>query len=154
MVGTNNLRQKYISSRSDVENVFKILRGKVDTIRLIRNDIKITLLPVLPTRLSSMNRSIESYNSMLFTHFISSGLYFNVNMPTKHDIREFFDSDLLLKKAFLRNSPNDAVHLNSKGLIEIAFVIKSQIFSGYRRKSSGGPKGSASKAGSGKGNKT
>ena len=77
-------------------------------------------------------------------------------MPTMNDIEKFFDSDNLLNRAFLRNSTNqnDAVHLNSRGLIEIAFVIKSQIFLGYRRKSAGGPKALAPKASSGQGNQT
>ena len=154
MVGTNNMRQKYISSKSDTDIVFNTLREKIDTIRCIRKDIKVILLPVLPTRLSGMNRPIQYYNSILFRHFISSGLYFNVNMPTMHDIKEFFDSDSLLNRAFLRNSVNDAVHLNSRGLIEIASVIKYQIFNGYRRKSGGGAKASAPKAGSGRGSKT
>ena len=69
-------------------------------------------------------------------------------------LKSFFDSDLLLNRELLRNTVNDAVHLNSRGLIEIASVIKSQIFNGYRRKSGGGPKGSAPKAGSVWGSKT
>ena len=156
MVGTNNLRQRYISSRADVNIVFENLKEKIDTIRLIRKDIKIILLPVLPTRLSGMNRQIQHFNYIVFNYFISSGLYFNVSMPTMNDIEKFFDSDNLLNRAFLRNSTNqnDAVHLNSRGLIEIAFVIKSQIFLGYRRKSAGGPKALAPKASSGQGNQT
>ena len=154
LVGTNNLRQNYISSKSDIDIVFETLRDKIDTIRCIRKDIKIILLPVLPTRLTGMNRAIQCYNSILFRHFISSGLYFNVSMPTRHDIKDFFDDEFLLNRAFLRNSVNEAVHLNSRGLIEIASIIKSQIFNGYRRKSSGGTKGSAPKAVSGQGSQT
>ena len=75
-------------------------------------------------------------------------------MPTRHDIKEFFDNESLLNRAFLRNSVNEAVHLNSRGLIEIASVIKSQIFSGYRRKSGGGSRTSAPKASSGRGSIT
>ena len=154
MVGTNNMRQTYISSKSDIDIVFDTLRDKIDTIRCIRKDIKIIPLPVLPTQLAGMNRAIQSYNGILFRHFISSGLYFNVSMPARHDIKDFFDNEFLLNRAFLRNSVNDAVHLNSRGLIEIASIIKSQIFSGYRRKSSGGTKASAPKAGSGRGSIT
>ena len=90
MVGTNNMRQKYISSKSDVDIVFETLKEKIDTIRFLKKDIKIILLPVLPTRLPGMNRPIQHYNSILFRHFIPSGLYFNVNMPTMHDTKEFF----------------------------------------------------------------
>ena len=154
MVGTNNLRQRSISGRSDVNVVFDTLKEKIDNIRYIRKDIVIIILPVLPTRLSGMNRPIQYYNSLLFKHFISSGLYFNVKMPTIHDINEFFDGDLLLNRAFLRNSTNDAIHLNSRGLIEIANIIKSQVFNGYRRKPGGGPRSSAPKAVGGQGGQT
>ena len=75
-------------------------------------------------------------------------------MPTMHEIEQFFDSDMLLNKTFLRNSVNEAIHLNSRGLIEIASIIKSQINNRYPRKSGGGPKSSAHKAGSGLGSKT
>ena len=143
MVGTNNLWPKYIASRSDVEQVFEMVRDKIDVIRYIRKDIKIVLLPVLPTRLSGMNRQIYWFNSRLFEHFISSGLYFNVSMPS---IDEFFDSDYLLKKTYLRNSQNDAVHLNSKGLAEIAGIIKMQIFSRYNRRKDGRPYSTATRA--------
>ena len=143
MAGTNNLWPKYISSRSDVEQVFETVRDKIDAIRYIRKDIKIVLLPVLPTRLSGMNRQIHWFNTMLFEHFISSGLYFNVSMPS---IKEFFDSDYLLKKTYLRNSQNDAVHLNSQGLAEIARIIKMEIFSRYNRRKDGKPYSTATKA--------
>ena len=73
-------------------------------------------------------------------------------MPSSID--EFFDSDYLLKKTYLRNSQNDAVHLNSQGLAEIAQIIKMQIFSRYNRRKDGKPYSSVTKAGSDRGGAT
>ena len=152
LVGTNNLWPKNISDRSDINKIADTMKTKIDIIRRFRKDIKIVLLPVLQTRLGGMNRQIHYYNNMIFDLFISSGHYFNISMPS---LGEFVDQDYLLKRDFLRNSPNDAVHLNSYGLSLIVQIIKSVIIRGYRRKSDpGGPKSSASKAGSSQGNTT
>ena len=131
LAGTNNLWPKNVSNRADICKVFETLRDKIDVIRQFRKDIKIVLLPVLPTRLGGMNRQIHCYNTMVFEHFISSGMYFNVSMPSTY---EFCDHEYLLRKEFLRNSANDAVHLNSYGLSRLAQLIKSQIFGRYSRR--------------------
>ena len=146
LAGTNNLWPKHISDRTDITKIVDDMQSKIDVIRRFRKNIKIVLLPVLHTRLAGMNRQIHCYNNMIFDRFISSGHYYNVNMPS---LREFVDQEYLLNTDFLRNKPNDAVHLNSFGLSTLAQIIKSQIIKGYRRKSEGGPKRSASKAGSG-----
>lgn len=147
--GTNNLWPKYVSDKTDIINLADTLKNKVDVIRKFRKDIKIVLLPVLPTRLSGMNRQIHYYNNIVFDRFISSDDYFNISMPS---VLEFVDKDYLLNKDFHRNKDNDAVHLNSFGLSMIAQVIKSVLIKGYRRgPDNGRHRGSATRASSGRG---
>ena len=48
--GTNNLRENIISCKDDVEKVRQTLHNKIMSIKSIRKDVKIIVLPVLPTR--------------------------------------------------------------------------------------------------------
>ena len=122
LVGTNDLREKFISDRGDIIRVVDTLREKVDTIRQLRRNAKIVLLPVLPTRYSNMNRGIQCYNDMLYEHFILSRQYFNVVMT---GVREYFDDEYLLRKELVRS--NDATHLNHYGVARVACTILSAI---------------------------
>ena len=127
MAGTNDLRPKYVSNRADVQRVVDTVRDKIDIILSLRKNIKIVLLPVLPTRLNGMNRQIHCYNRMLYDYFILGGSNFNISMPALH---EFFDNEYLLRKGLART--DDAIHLNSSGLAKLAKIIKTHIL-GERR---------------------
>lgn len=127
MVGTNNLREGYVSGVKDVKHVLDILEDKICIIRRITKDIRIVLLPVLPTCLPGMNRSIQLYNAMMYDRFISSGCYLNILMPAMCEIGIFFDRDMLLKRHFARDG-KDPIHLNVKGIAHIVRVIKRQVF--------------------------
>ena len=128
MAGTNDLRPSNVSNTSDVQQLVGTLKNKVDVLLAIRKNIKVVLLPVLPTRLTGMNHLIFTYNSTIHDYFITRGACFNISMPSTN---QFFDRDYMLQKQFLRRS-DDAIHLSSKGLAVLAKIIKTHIL-GYRR---------------------
>ena len=122
--GTNNLRGNNISCRADVEKVRQTLHNKLMCIENVRKDFKITVLPVLPTRYSEMNRQIGYYNRMLYEMFVTSGSYFNVTLPR---VLEFVDIENLLRRDLVRTG--DAIHLNERGISVFAQCIKKAILS-------------------------
>ena len=117
------MRNKYISCRDDIANVAKSFHQKIDAIQKIRKDIKIIIIPVLPTRLADMNRHVVCYNRMLHQRYVDSCSRFNIKLP---GIYEFLDHQGLLRRDFARD--NDYVHLNPLGLSRLAFEIKNSIF--------------------------
>ena len=122
VVGTNNLRSKYISCKDDISNVFKCFQEKINIIKKLRKDIKIIIIPVLPTRLVDMTRNVACYNRMLY-QYVGSCPYFNIKLP---GIYEFLDRQELLRRDFAAEA--DYVHLNSLGVSRLAFNIKNAIF--------------------------
>ena len=122
VVGTNNLRSKYISCKDDISNVFKSFQEKINVITKLRKNIKIIIIPVLPTRLVDMTRNVVCYNRMLL-QYVGSSPYFNIKLP---GIYEFLDKQELLRRDF--TVEGDSIHLNSLGLSCLAFDIKNAIF--------------------------
>ena len=123
VVGTNDLRNKYISCKEDISKVLNCFDEKVRAIKELRKDIKLIIIPVLPTRLVDMNRHIICYNNMLYQNFIDSNTYFRIKIP---GVYEFLDRQDLLRRDFVL--VGDYIHLNELGLSRIAFVIKNAIF--------------------------
>ena len=122
VTGTNNLRSKYISSRADIVKVHQTLQDKICAIQGIRNDIKITIMPVLPTRLREMNRPIMCYNRMIYDKFVHAETHFNIKMG---NVCEFLDDEQLLRRDLSRTG--DAIHLNDRGISVFVPCIKNLI---------------------------
>ena len=122
VTGTNNLRSNVISCRADVEKVCQTLQEKIAGIRRIRKDVLITIVPVLPTKFSDMNRQIRCYNTMLYEMFISTGTNFNIKLP---GLYEFLDRDRLLRCDLSRTG--DGIHLNGRGISVLVLRIKKAI---------------------------
>ena len=146
VVGTNNLRSKYISNKDDVSKVATTFNNKISIIQKLRKDIKIIVIPVLPTRLSTMNQHIVCYNKMLHQQYVAACNNFNVRLP---GLYEFLDGEYLLRRDYTR--ANDPIHLNGLGLSCLASLIKNTIFNrsvGHIKKnSSGGINGRSSSGG-------
>ena len=122
VIGTNNLRRGLVSSNNDVDKIVQTLSERVDVISTIRPDIKIKLMPVLPTRYAGMNHHIMYYNRTVYKRFIMSGANFNISMPS---VEEFLDSNVLLRIELTRRG--DAIHLGDRGLSIFANCIKHSI---------------------------
>ena len=120
--GTNNLRENNISCKADLEKIRQTLHNKIMSIKSIRKDFKIIVLPVLPTRYSEMNRNIGCYNRMLYEMIVRSGYYFNVRLA---NVWEFVDREYLLRRDLVRTG--DAIHLNERGISVFAQCIKNTI---------------------------
>ena len=120
--GTNNLREGNISCKADVEKVRQTLHNKIMSIKSVRKDVKIIVLPVLPTRYSEMNRNIGCYNRIIYEMIVKSGYYFNVRLA---NVWEFVDGEYLLRRDLVRTG--DAIHLNERGISVFAQCIKNNI---------------------------
>ena len=148
VVGTNNLRRGHVSNTGDIDKIVQSLAEKIAEIEKIRKDIKIKLMPVLPTRYAEMNRHIMYFNRKIYARFIMSGENFNISIPGVH---EFVDNDNLIRDKLTR--PGDAIHLNDRGLSIFASCIKSSILpfpgravGGDRKRSQGPSQGRGSRA--------
>ena len=122
VTGTNNLRCENISSRADIVKIFQTLQQKISAIQGIRNNIKITIMPVLPTRFREMNRQIMCYNRMVYDKFVHAQTYFNIKMA---NLCEFLDREQLLRRDLSRRG--DAIHLNDRGISVFVPCIKNLI---------------------------
>ena len=134
IAGTNDLRSQYVSNTGDIDKVVQCLADKISMIEKIRKDIKIRLMPVLPTRYSDMNRHIMYYNRKVLSRFILSGTNFNISMP---NVCQFLDQDGLLRTELTRTG--DAIHLNERGLAMFACNVKYSILP-FPRKVGKGPR--------------
>ena len=123
IVGTNNLRNGNIASKDDVSKVFKCFDEKIRILQKLRKDIKIIIIPVLPSRFSDMNQHIVCYNRMLFMKYIATRSSFKIKLPALY---EFLDEQRLLRRDLTRDG--DYIHLNTLGLSRLAKVIKDAIF--------------------------
>ena len=122
MCGTNDLRCEYIKSESDIHCLVDQLKDKLYEIKQLCPESKIFVIPVLPSRISKMNRNIECYdmlvNQMLLSLFPDiwyEGIY------------GFLDNQNKLSLRLTR--PNDDIHLGTGGISKLVRYIKTCVFS-------------------------
>ena len=83
---------------------------------------KITVLPVLPTRLNEMNQNILFFNKCvadMLRHCFND----NVLFP---GIYQFLDRSGLLAAKFTRT--NDLYHLGDRGIAQLVSIIKQSVY--------------------------
>ena len=122
--GTNNLRPENIHHKTQINKLVEDLRLKVMQIGKISPKSKITVLPVLPTRLNEMNQNILFFNKCvadMLRHCFND----NVLFP---GIYQFLDRSGLLAAKFTRT--NDLYHLGDRGIAQLVSIIKQSV---YRR---------------------
>jgi hypothetical protein len=120
--GTNDLRVDNIQHPSQIHRIADTLLHKLFQIKKLCPKAKITVMPVLPTKIPKMNRNIMQYNRliepMLARHFRDAIWYPNV--------LGFLDKKNLLSEEFTRNG--DTIHLGDKGMAKYVRCVKFWVF--------------------------
>ena len=119
--GTNDLRTEYINNKSQIHQVVDCLRHKVTQIKQLCPTSKITVMPVLPTRLPEMNRNISLYNYTVdvMLHECFPEVWF----PSVHN---FLDETSLLSVGLTR--ANDSIHLGNRGIAKFVSTMKQCVY--------------------------
>ena len=130
LCGINDIRHNNISSRSEVHSVFTSLKAKIEIISQVNPRAKIFVCPLLPTRITDINRKVSYFNSLLVNDLLSS----NFNVSIVPGFRDFADQSGLLTTKYCRRR-GDALHLNNNSGVHIlANKIKTAIFDRKKRR--------------------
>ena len=128
MVGINNLKGSNISP-ADVENLYSKYEGKILEIEKLKWRCKIFVVPVLPTKLVTVNRKIIKFNDFILGDLLQS---FNSVWIVGGSAR-FLDRESDLLSESLSKHRGDPLHINSAGVGMLVRFIKDAIF--QRKKS-------------------
>ena len=129
MVGTNNLKASTISV-AHVKSIYSKYKGKIAEIKKLNKKCKIFVVPVLPTKLMTVNRKIIRFNDFIFDDLARS---FEC-VSTVEGSAQFLDRDSGLLSESLSRYRGDPLHINSAGVGMLVTFIKNAIF--QRKKSS------------------
>ena len=119
--GTNDLRPV---EKPDIDKLSHVLLEKTRQVRLLNPRSKVIIMPVLPTRDTSMNRNIMAFNRSVLAWFK------RLNDPYTcfPSVCEFLDRSELLDRKLARPS-GDTIHLGNSGICKLVYIIKSTIYS-------------------------
>ena len=131
MCGINNIKVGSIRNQSGIQNVYTILKSKIQSISKLNNKAKIFICPILPTKSRELNKKALYFNQLIFNDLVMC----NFRVSVVHGFNDFVDpADTLLSRNYSKPHMNDLLHLNEKGVKLLAKNIKSSIF---QRKKSG-----------------
>jgi hypothetical protein len=119
--GTNNLRNGCIRDNSDIVELVESYQVKLASIKQLAPNIKVFVVPVLPSRNVNMNRNITCFNKQLDN--MLQHCYPDVWFPGVHG---FLDKRNLLSLRLCRES--DEIHLGEKGVAQFVRSMKLWIF--------------------------
>ena len=131
--GTNDLRCTEVSSDNQIHDLVDKLYEKLAIIKQLCPKANIFVVPVLPSRISAMNRNIMMYNRLVakmlaksFPSISFRGMY------------SFLDNHGLLKSKLTRN--NDTIHLGPRGISLYVSLMKLHVFQTMKMGQLNGPK--------------
>ena len=119
--GTNDLRCTEVTSDNQIYELVNTLHGKLALIKQLCPKAKIFVVPVLPSRISAMNRNIMMYNNLAAKMLAKS--FPSISF---RGVYGFLDNYGLLKSKLTRN--NDTIHLGPKGISLYVSLMKQYVF--------------------------
>ena len=119
--GTNDLRCTEISSDSQIFQLVDQLKDKLTSVKQLCPKANIFVVPVLPSRISAMNRNIMMYNQL-----VAKMLAKNFPSISFRGVYSFLDNHGLLKSKLTRN--NDTIHLGPRGISLYVSLMKLHVF--------------------------
>ena len=119
--GTNDLRCTEIISDNQIYELVNTLHGKLALIKQLCPKAKIFVVPVLPSRISAMNRNIMMYNNLAAKMLAKS--FPSISF---RGVYGFLDNYGLLKSKLTRN--NDTIHLGPRGISLYVSLMKQYVF--------------------------
>ena len=126
--GINDLRpgNANFDRAVDVNGLCNELQEKVNTISKLKGNINIFISPVLPCRVDKYNRRAIALNKLIRSNITDSNY-----RCTLLDVSTFCDRSYRTDSLDVSYSRGDAVHLNNRGTIKLATIIKNNIFLKY-----------------------
>ena len=121
--GINDLVNCQLSGPNDVKKIFKQYKAKIDHILALKQNINIFICPLLPTRSIFLVKAVNLFNSLLWSEIIEKNY-----RCTLLAITGLSDDSGLLEYKY---SKGDRLHLNFKGRVFLAMLIKKTIFLKY-----------------------
>ena len=122
--GINNIKNR----RADVPECANKLIKKVETIRHLCPKSKVTINPILPTKLDYLNARAKQFNEIIFDYMDAQRDHFlrRLNFNVFADVNCNF-----LKKELGRFNNYDTIHLGSSGIKLLVKLVKEHVC-GYR----------------------
>lgn len=116
--GINDIRQN-----KPVEMCVDELTNKLDQICSLCPSSRVTVSPILPTRLTHLNQKALKFNELLF-YYVN-----NINSRVGSlDFNCFLDKDNLLDRKYGRyRNQSDPIHLGSTGIFTLAKLIRDKM---------------------------
>ena len=125
--GINNIKSRHVESDSDINDVYRLFKNKVEDIRRVNNSARIMISPILPTRLPGLNRK-----ALLFNKFIFNDLERLIpRVMIIHGYDDMLGDDNCLSMKLARY--NDYLHLNASGIRYLARCIKNTILANKQK---------------------
>ncbi len=116
--GVNDIRQH----SSNVEHSFTKLVSKLNDICTVCPYAKITVSPILPTKLPWLNQRARAFNHLLFQYCYSN------NRIGSLDFDCFLDENGILAEKHGRfHDKSDAVHLGASGIFTLSRLIANKV---------------------------
>ena len=126
-VGINDVKVDNVNTRQKVSNYSRALFDKVDTIRKLCPNSRISVCHLLPTKNDTYNRKVKDFNSDISNYVRCSGYSIN---EIKFDC--FADSNGRLRNKYGRYfRPSDPLHLGSSGIYMLGGIIRKVVL-GHR----------------------
>ena len=117
--GINNIKR----NGANVHEAAKQLIAKLDLICQLCPGSKITVSPLLPTKLPTLNQKAIHFNKIIFDYCTSNPRVGSL------DFNCFLDDDNLLSESYGRYfDKTDAIHLGSSGIFRLSRIIANKIF--------------------------
>ncbi len=121
MCGTNNLKD----NNCDVEETYRVYKGKLEEIRKLNPRANLFVCPVLPTRDGDINKNIFKFNMLLRTDLTRCAL----KVKVVNGLLSFVDNQGLLKTSLHdARTESDVLHINDAGYCMLVRHIKAAIF--------------------------
>ena len=132
MCGINNIKVGSVRDQSNIRNIYRLLKAKIDIISKLNSKAKIFICPILPTKSTELNNKALFFNHLIFKDLVMC----NYGVSVVHGFNEFLDpAGTLLSRNLSRPQMHDLLHLNETGTKLLADKIKTSIFQRKKRRS-------------------
>ena len=121
LCGINDIKSKHIRNSNDIKELYIRLKCKIEQIHLLNKRANIFVCPILPTKLSELNRKALDFNKFILGDLCQSCP--GVSLVLGFD--EFLDQDGYLAKDV--SFAGDHLHLNLAGARHLATLFKASI---------------------------
>ena len=127
MCGINNIRKDQVRNENDLRTIYNMFSLKLNQIQSINKNCHIYIVPILPTKRSDLNRRAVRFNRFIIEELVPA----NFGVTLIRGIDDFLDENGLLDRELSRDFTwfrrPDFLHLNLRGLAQLARLIKNSI---------------------------